>query len=313
MSHHVGSDLCYWIVTDSGQVVSKTSVEHVTREDYLSEDTKMKVKDFERKLGEHLDDSNFILQGEDGINLKMLEDLDDDGVGAMAEDGIILTEEEYDDMIVEEHPHLRLMMRKQCDVDRYLNTELMMGAGTDDKRWGQVIKPAKSIGGEPVGHAHANPFFDIREYEVEFMDGTIEQYTTNVISDSMYAHVDNKGNMYQLLDEIMDHKKDDMVIDIANDTVTWASGNVKPKITTQGWQLLMMWKDKSMSWVMLKDLKASNPVELAEYVVVNQIAEELAFKWWVSITLHKQNHIISKVKKKYWRTMQSSDVIITLG
>jgi hypothetical protein len=49
MSHHVGSDLCYWIVTDSGQVVSKMSVEHVTGEDYLSEDTKVKVKDFEKK------------------------------------------------------------------------------------------------------------------------------------------------------------------------------------------------------------------------------------------------------------------------
>ncbi len=36
VSHHVGSDLCYWIVTDSGQVVSKTSVEHVTHDDGTS-------------------------------------------------------------------------------------------------------------------------------------------------------------------------------------------------------------------------------------------------------------------------------------
>jgi hypothetical protein len=42
--------LCYWIVTDSGQVVSKTLVEHVTHNDYLNEDTKAKVKEFERKL-----------------------------------------------------------------------------------------------------------------------------------------------------------------------------------------------------------------------------------------------------------------------
>jgi hypothetical protein len=42
-SHRVGSDLCYWLVTDSGKVVSKTSVEHVTRDDYLNEDTKAKV------------------------------------------------------------------------------------------------------------------------------------------------------------------------------------------------------------------------------------------------------------------------------
>jgi hypothetical protein len=62
-----------------------------------------------------------------------------------------------------------------------------------------------------------------------------------VIAKNMYAQVDDEGNMFQLLDEIMDHKKDDMAIDIANGTVTLANGNVKPKITTQGWQLLMLW------------------------------------------------------------------------
>jgi hypothetical protein len=135
-------------------------------------------------------------------------------------------------------------------------------------------------------------------------DGTVEWYAANVIADNMYAQVDDEGNMFQLLDEIMDHKKDDMVIDMANGTVTLSSGNVKPKITTQGWQLLMMvWKDKSMSWVKLKDLKASNPVELAENAVANCIVEEPAFKWWVSNALRKQNHIILKVKKKYWQTM----------
>jgi hypothetical protein len=106
-------------------------VEHVTHEDYLSEDTKGKVKDFEKKLRECLDDSNFILQGEDGIDLKMLKDLNDDGTGTMVEDGITLMEEEYDGMIVEEHPEAD----NEDMVDRYLNMELRMGVGTDDDRW----------------------------------------------------------------------------------------------------------------------------------------------------------------------------------
>jgi hypothetical protein len=50
VSHHVGSDLCDWIVTDSGQVVLKTSVEHVTRDDYLNEDTKAKFRNLKRSL-----------------------------------------------------------------------------------------------------------------------------------------------------------------------------------------------------------------------------------------------------------------------
>jgi hypothetical protein len=132
---------------------------------------KANIKEFENKLGECLDKSNFILQGEDNVDLKMLEDLDDEGIGTMMVDGITPTEEEYDDMtVLEEHPKAN----DEEALDKYLNMELKMGMGMDDERWGWVIKHAKGIGGETVGHVHANPFFDTREYKVEFTDGTIE-------------------------------------------------------------------------------------------------------------------------------------------
>jgi hypothetical protein len=65
-------------------------------------------------------------------------------------------------MIVVEHPEAD----DEEAVDRYLNMELMMGAGMDEERWGQVIKYAKGIGGEPVGLALANPFFDTRDMKL---------------------------------------------------------------------------------------------------------------------------------------------------
>ncbi len=52
----------------------------------------------------------------------------------------------------------------------------------------------------------------------------------------------------------------------------------------------------------LTNLKASNPIEVAEYAVANRLAEEPAFKWWVPHTIKKRNRIISKVKSRYWRT-----------
>jgi hypothetical protein len=151
----------------------------------------------------------------------MLEDLDDEGIGTVIDDGITPMEQEYDGMIVEEHPEAD----DEEALDKYLNMELRMGTGTDDERWGRVIKCAKGIGGEAVSHAHANPFFDTREYKVKFTNGTIEQYAANVIAKNMYAQVDDEGNMFQLLDEIMDHKKNNTAIDIANGTVTTSSGN----------------------------------------------------------------------------------------
>jgi hypothetical protein len=136
VSHHIGLDLCYWLVTDSGQVVSKTLVEHVTRDDYLHEDIKKRIKDFDKKLEGRLDDSNFILQGEDNVDLRFLEDIvDDNGIGAIGEKGIMPTGEEYGDMLVKECPE-----EDDEAIDKYLNMELSLGVGTDDERWGQVVK-----------------------------------------------------------------------------------------------------------------------------------------------------------------------------
>ena len=70
----------------------------------------------------------------------------------------------------------------------------------------------------------------------------------------------------------------------------------------KGCELLVHWHDSETCWVPLKELKASNPVELTEYAVANRIDDEPAFNWWVSHTLRKRNRIISKVKSCYWRT-----------
>jgi len=57
-----------------------------------------------------------------------------------------------------------------------------------------------------------------------------------------------------------------------------------------------------MTWEKLKDLKESNPIKIAEYAVANCISNEPAFQWWVPQVLRRRNRIISKVKKRYWRT-----------
>lgn len=60
------------------------------------------------------------------------------------------------------------------------------------------------------------------------------------------------------------------------------------------------WKDGTTSWLPLKDLKDSNPIELAEYAVANKVSEEPAFAWWVRDTLRRRDHFIKKVKSCYW-------------
>jgi hypothetical protein len=75
----------------------------------------------------------------------------------------------------------------------------------------------------------------------------------------------------------------------------------KPRRRTKGWELLVLWKDGTMTWEPLKDLKESNPVQVAKYSVINQISEEPAFAWWVKDVLRHRDRIISKVKSRYWK------------
>ena len=102
--------------------------------------------------------------------------------------------------------------------------------------------------------------------------------------------------------EICDHRKNKRAISIENGYDVSKNGNRTPKRTTVGWELLVEWRDGSTDWMALKDLKDTNPIELAEYAVANRISEEPAFKWWVAFCLQKRNRIISKTKAKYWRT-----------
>ena len=51
-----------------------------------------------------------------------------------------------------------------------------------------------------------------------------------------------------------------------------------------------------MSWQTLKYLKESYPLEVAEYVVIQDIDDEPAFNWWVSWVLKKRERIINLVK-----------------
>jgi hypothetical protein len=102
VSHRVGSDLrSYWLITKSGKVISKTSVEHVTRDDYLQADKKVEIETFNAQLAASLDDANFIIDGEGEFDSLYLQDIDDDihsGIRREDEDETTPTPEDYGDM-----------------------------------------------------------------------------------------------------------------------------------------------------------------------------------------------------------------------
>ena len=57
----------------------------------------------------------------------------------------------------------------------------------------------------------------------------------------------------------------------------------------------MKWKDGTVTWTSLKDIKESNPIEVVEYVIARNIRDKTAFAWWVPFTLRKRERIIAAV------------------
>ena len=93
----------------------------------------------------------------------------------------------------------------------------------------------------------------------------MEKSTANKIAENMLSKVDYEGPYYQVLTEGTDHKIYVSAIPKVNGFIKSSNGKLHRKRKNRNWKLLVEWKDISVDWVPLKDLKQSNPVELAEY------------------------------------------------
>ena len=103
-------------------------------------------------------------------------------------------------------------------------------------------------------------------------DGAAEAVTANIIAENLYSQVDDEGNQFQMLDEILDHRCTDEALTADEAFITTPSGAKRRVWTAKGVEHLVSFKDGSANWVPLKDLKMSNPIEVAECAVSKGIA-----------------------------------------
>jgi len=296
ISHRVGSDMCYWILTEAGKVLSSTTVQHVTSADTTNPETQRLITMFTTNVHRRLDDANFTDDSPAPDGYPYIQDVYNVPEPHYRR-GLVPSDTEYGDQLAEsieadDHP----------DLDTFIHANLLLDVGGEQLQ-GRVIKRAKEADGTKKGKPHPNPMFDTRAYLVEFKDGSIGEYTANIIAENIYSQVDGEGRSFAILQEISGHRKEPGVaIDRENGFIVASNGNKVPKRTTKGWSLQVEWKGGEQEWIPLKDLKNSNPIEVAEYAVANGIGDEPAFAWWVREVLRQRRRIVSKVKSKYWRT-----------
>ena len=280
----------YYILKANGELVIRKSVWSLSQDEMQQPDIQAQLKQLDaginQSIGDGLDD-DAVAPGVAEQHPNPPDDLfDDEG-----EDVVAPFEEPPNDPDTEEYTPEAL--------DEYLHAEVMLPHGGDLLK-AKVIGRKHDADGRPIGVRNANPILDSRLFDVEFPDGSTDSFTANQIAENLYSQVDEEGRTFQVLGDIVDHKKGTTAVSLDEGYVITRTGTKRRRHTTAGWQLQVEWKDGSTSWVHLRDLKDSNPVELAEYAVANKISEEPAFAWWVRDVLRRRDRIIKKVKSRYW-------------
>jgi hypothetical protein len=183
--------------------------------------------------------------------------------------------------------------------DEHIGVEVLMPVG-DERLRGIVKRRHCDVHGNPYGLRNPNPILDTRKYEVQLPDGSVEVYGANIIQENIMTNVDDEGNSFVLLDEILDHMKTDEAVSMDDAWYTAKTGAKRRRPTTKGWRHLISWKDGTTSWTRLADLKESFPVEVAEYAKAAGIIDEPAYAWWCYKVLRKKDRLVAGAKTKYW-------------
>ena len=173
-----------------------------------------------------------------------------------------------------------------ADYAAYINSEVLLPQDGEHMRAARVIGTVLDDDGREKGRYDPNPILDTRVYEVMFPDGAVEQYAANLISENLIGQLDEEGRRHLMLESIDDHRTDG------------TESTIQGSLTTRGHELKCTWKDGTTTWIPLKDLKESYPVETAEFASAMELTESPAFKWWVHHTLRKRDQIISKVQHR---------------
>ena len=308
VSHKVGQSMSYWIITVSGSIISCVTVQRLTEDEKQTDEYRKRMSEFDERLETRLD-----VLGSDHARMPKNDSPDwnrlslDENDKSFDEDfHKIINDESIPESDEESYSDKRdekvLESFSSGHFDPYLHMEVGLPRGSDDQLHHAMVKRrAIDSEGRPIGIGSSNPLTDTRVYEVEFLDGTKESLSANIIAENLLAQVDEEGHRQLLMDEIIDHRKNTDAIEKKDGVYITRQGTKRHKMTTRGWELCVQWKDGSSNWVALKDLKHAYPVELAQYSIANNLEDEPAFAWWVPHTLKKRERILKKIKSKYWQ------------
>ena len=284
-----GNEMCQWILKANGQVVPRRTVRPLRTDEIYADHEIRKRQIFDELIRKRWGDTINPPKSNSKIHTSKQHDF------------IEYEDEEEQPRIIPEIDEMVDAQGRAINLDppydKLINAEVQLQ--NDNKlQLAKVIRRAIGPDGTTSGSYDDDPRKNSLIYEVEFPDGQVKEYAANIIAENLLSQVDLDGFSKTIFDNIVDYQKSESATNKSDKYIYMKNGKRRLKQTTIGWELLVAWKDGSESWIPLKDLKESNPVEVAEFAKARAIDDEPAFAWWVPYTLRKKDAIISKIKAK---------------
>ncbi|GFH50714.1 hypothetical protein CTEN210_07190 [Chaetoceros tenuissimus] len=230
-AHEVGQSFCHWVLLSNGSFIARSSVIPIPEHELESEDLKHLHDAFDDPIE---DDEPQLPYGEE-VHKAELENVDDRYLEAL---------------------------------DNYINAEVILPEKDGTAVLTKVKGRKRDAEGNPVGKANENPILDTRVYQLQFPDGRVEEYAVNMIAENLFEQADENSWDSGIIEEFLDIRKDDSVAVPKEQGMYFnAAGVERNVVTTKGWEVQVKWRDKSTSWISLKDAKEGDPLGLAELAV----------------------------------------------
>lgn len=163
VSHHVGSNMCFWILMAKCQIISRTTVQHVTVLERQTTEMQDKIRTYDTMVQERLQSPAFV-PTEQGNDIFYIED---EPESEPVEPGV----PDVDDITPDTY-------------DEFLNTKLMVPTGGTLVP-GRVTKRARGDDGQLHGKRHTNPLLDTRSYVVRLSDGSELELAANILAENI--------------------------------------------------------------------------------------------------------------------------------
>ena len=305
VAESIGAVMTFWILPISCIPIPRSSITHIQDNDLDSPVVQKMMATYDSvvasKLGDH---SKYLTNKSSPVDLK---NKYADSIRTLHESTLApdLWDGDVDALPFEPTSEETAMEQ----LDEYIGTEITL-ATKNGPELVKVKSRQRDGSGKLIGTKHSKSALDTRLYNVQFNDGHFEQYSTNVLSEALMDNCDSNGFDTGFIHEISGHRSNSHALPKGKGHFTSKNGNRCPKVTLQGWELSILWKDGATTWVPLSILKNSIPDLVAEYAKNSKLVKEPAFQWWVPHVLRKKSRIISKVLARFHKSNRKFGIAI---